>query len=141
LAKHLKLQYTDLQPVQIIGIVSSANHLKLSWAINQSFEIQLSEKENITITNSKTGQTFEHSLFQFENESNLLKYSLVQNKISGITFFDDLKNIDYLFVIKGELGDYEKDFIFQTLRKTPDIATFISINIDSLKKKERLELF
>ena len=141
MAKHLKLQYTENQAVYIVGIVSSANHLKLSWALNQALNIQLSVKDKITLTHPKTGQTTDHSLFQYENESSILKYALISNKAGSIYFIDELKNIDYVFVIKGDPDNSEKDHISQTLRQISEIATFVVIQAESIKKTDRLELF
>ena len=140
MAKHLKLQYSENLAVYIIGIVSSANHLKLSWALNQALNIQLSVKDKVALTNSKTGNNTEHTLFQYENESCSLKYSLISNKVGSIYFIDELKNIDYLFIIKGEPNSSEKEQMNQTLRNISEIATFINIQQGTIKKRERLEL-
>ena len=140
MAKHLKLQYTESQKAFLVGIVSSVNHLKLSWALNQALGLQLAVKDKIILPHSKTGQNAEYSLFQYENEDSLLKYSLISNKASGIHFFEELKNIDYFLVIKTEPDIPVKDSILQTLKSIPEIATFLIIHPETIKRKERLEL-
>jgi hypothetical protein len=141
LAKHLKLQYSETASVFIAGIVASCNHLKLSWALNQTLGWQLAVMENMVVTNNKTGTTSEFTFFQYENDASLLRYSLVANKIDNAFFFEELKNIDYLLIVKGGLENTETETIIQKLRSIPEISTFLTIQPENLKRKERLGLF
>ena len=141
MAKQVKLQYTDNHKVILFGLVTIENDLKLSWFLNQTFRIQLSRSENAVIT-AKTGQDIEYSLYRYENESIHLRYSLLANKSCRNSFFEELKNIDFLFILKGEGLDTEFEKQIQSkLRQIPNITATILISTNTLKRKERLESF
>ena len=141
MAKQVKLQYTDNQKIILFGLVTIESDLKLSWVLNQTFGIQLSRSENAVLT-SKTGQDVEFSLYRYENENIHLRYSLLANKSDRASFFDELKNIDYLFILKGDGLENEFEKQIQTkLRQIPNITATILISQATLKRKERLESF
>lgn len=141
MAKQVKLQYTDNQKVILLGLVTIESDLKLSWVLNQTFGIQLSRSENAVIT-AKTGLDIEFSLYRYENENIHLRYSLLANKSGRSSFFEELKNIDFLFILKGEGLDNEFEKQIQSkLRQIPNITATILISTTTLKRKERLESF
>ena len=141
MAKQVKLQYTDNQKIILFGLVTIESDLKLSWVLNQTFGIQLSRSENAVIV-GKTGQNIEFSLYRCENENNHLRYSLLANKSDRSSYFDELKNIDFLFILKGEGLDHELEKQIQIiLRQIQNITATILISPTTLKRKERLESF
>ena len=141
MAKALKLQYSDNQPIYIIGILSSSNQLKLSWALNQLLNIKLSIKDKVILNHNKTSQTSEHTIFQYDDEGQILRYSLISNKNGSFYFVDELKNIDYMFIVKGECDDSYRILINNLLRNVPEIITTINIIPENIKRRDRLDLF
>lgn len=141
MAKQVKLNISANQPLTIIGIVSVENDLKLSWAINQLLDIQLTQSNMLTIQQSKTGNKLEFPLFQFEDDKHLLKFSLLANRYKLNYFFDELKNIDFTLIIRGELDFENKAEILLRLKTSPEITSLLLIDSNSLRKKENLDFF
>jgi hypothetical protein len=141
LGKQIKLNISADLPLTIIGIVSVESDLKLSWSINQLLDIQLTQAKMIAIQQSKTGKTLEFPLFQFDDETHLLKYNLLANRYKSNYFFEELKNIDYLLIIRGDLDFENKAEILLKLKTSTEITSLLIIDSNSLRKKEKLELF
>jgi hypothetical protein len=141
LAKQIKLNISADQPLTIIGIVSVENDLKLSWAINQLLGIQLTQAKMLTVQQSKTGKTIEFPLFQFDDDYHFLKYNLLSNRYKSNYFFNELKNIDFLLIIRGELDFEHKAEILLRLKTSVEITSMLIIDPNSVRKKDKLDFF
>lgn len=141
MAKNIKLRSSFDCPLLILGIVSVENILKLSWAINQSLRISLSQSEKLILNKIKTGNVHEFSFFHFEDDLQQIKYSLIENRSAAVYYFEELRNIDYLFFIRGEINVNIKETVLQNFKKNTDITSVLIIDSKVIKRKEKLELF
>jgi hypothetical protein len=139
LAKQIKLKDPSEQDIFILGIVSSENILKVSWAINQKTHTRLAREENISVIQNKTGIGVEFAHYSYEDETQMLRFRLISNKSDAHYFLEELKNIDYIFLIKGDASENVKESIIQELRKTEGLLSVLHINPGLIKKKEKLE--
>jgi hypothetical protein len=141
LAKNIKLNTQADLPLTIFGIVSNEKVLKLSWSINQLLQIRLSQSTGLTLHDSRSGHTSEFSLFQFDDEKNNLKYSLLENRTKTTSYFTELKNIDHFLFIRGEIESGYNNVILNTLKKSSDFISILTISPDKLKSKKSFENF
>jgi hypothetical protein len=141
LAKRIKLKNSLEYPLVIFGIVSSENILKLTWGINQLLNIRLSQVTDTIFNETKTSYSHEFSLFQFEDENLHLKFSLLNNRIKANFYFSELRNIDHIFFIRGEIDIKFKESVLQALKKSSDITSVLAINPENLKLKGKIEHF
>jgi hypothetical protein len=141
LAKQIKLNISADIPITIIGIVSVESDLKLSWAINHLLDIQLTQSKMLAIQQPKTGKSIEFPLFQFDDDYHLLKYSLLGNRYKSNYFFDELKNIDFMLIVRGELEFENKAEILLRLKTSPEITALLLIDPVSLRRKDKLDFF
>lgn len=141
MAKQIKLNISADIPITIIGIVSVESDLKLSWAINHLLDIQLTQSKMLAIQQPKTGKSIEFPLFQFDDDYHLLKYSLLGNRYKSNYFFDELKNIDFMLIVRGELEFENKAEILLRLKTSPEITALLLIDPVSLRRKDKLDFF
>jgi hypothetical protein len=141
LAKQIKLNISADIPITIIGIVSVESDLKLSWAIKHLLDIQLTQSKMLAIQQPKTGKSIEFPLFQFDDDYHLLKYSLLGNRYKSNYFFDELKNIDFMLIVRGELEFENKAEILLRLKTSPEITALLLIDPVSLRRKDKLDFF
>lgn len=141
MAKNIKLKVKTEYQLTILGIVSAESILKLSWAINHSLHIQLSQSNNLVQAKKNTNQIIEFSFYQFEDEILMIKYSLVKNRMGTFCYFDELRNVDYIFFIHGETDSKFRESVLQLLKQTPEINSMLAIDSSKLKLKDKIELF
>jgi len=139
--KPVKLKIKSDLSLSILGIISTETDLKLTWTINKILNIRLSKSESIKKQEFKTNQTREFSLFQFDDESHLIKYSLLKNKEKHSSCFEEFKNVDYIIFIRGELNKSYKEQIYLKLKNSSEFSSLILIEPYLFKNKEKLELF
>jgi hypothetical protein len=141
LTRQVKLKSFSEHPILIFGIVSTENLVKLSWIINHSIKINLSQADSITVLDSKTGHTSEFSLTQFEDETSQVKWSLVVNRSKPFCFLNEFRNIDYLLFISCTNNPDSYVHLNIELKKIKEISSVIPIRNEKIKKKERIGSF
>lgn len=135
--KRVKLDKPTIEPLLILGLISSENDIKLAWIINNLLRIHFSRLENDAIT-QKIGNP-EYSIFQFT--SNNLLYTLIANKLQFSRLFEELKKFDYIFVVSGESDDIALDAIKTSLKKEAAITALFEVAYQDIKKKDLFEFF
>ena len=120
----------------IIGISTSANDYKLSWAINEKFGINLQQNKTYKVITKKI--TKEYIYFSAELEN--LTYSLIYNKSEKGSLIPELKNIDYFLKISGNnFAQIYKEIIFE-IKEIKNISGVFEVNNSKIKKKT-IEIF
>lgn len=89
---------------QFIGISSHQSDYKLSWAINKSLSINLTHSENDVEILTK-GQKQNFSKFFYEDTDSLILYSLISNIGREGYLIPQMKNIDFVLKISGDVSD------------------------------------
>jgi hypothetical protein len=139
--KPVKLKIQPDFSLTVLGIISAENDLKLTWLINRLLNICLSKSVILNKQVIKTNQTQEFSLFQFEDEIQVLRYSLLKNKVKQLSYFEEFKNIDYILIIRGEMNESQKNNIYQKIKSSNEISSLIAIDTFLFKNQEKLEIF
>lgn len=160
LGKHtLKIEY-DYDFV-LIGISSHEKDYRICWALNKILELDLTKNESLEIKTKKQDTPSFFSLFSFENTEEFLEYfvisNLSENKLSAAkdtTLFakgdkdshsteigiliPEQKQMNYFFVIKGEVAKKERNEIIRKIKKLDFIQTAVHIDVNELKSKNNL---
>ncbi|MBN2613806.1 MAG: IPExxxVDY family protein [Bacteroidales bacterium] len=122
----------------IAGISSHENDYRLSWAINNKLGYNLSKSDNLSLTNNKTGEIQQFSVFEFTNEDDECKYHLVSNRCDNGFLLAEYKNVDFFLLIQGEMAPYEFDLIVTNLKQIEIITLAFMISDLSTKSLEKL---
>lgn len=138
--KNNKLTVEQDYNFQLIGITTQENDYRLSWGINQQFNLKLLPAENHSIYNSAYNQHQLFSHYFYMDNKSLSQYHLIANKGDNCILIDELKNIDFFLIIKE---NQIKDFRIELTRKLKEInlpITTFDIDPAKLKSKEKLLL-
>ena len=63
---------------------------------------------------------------------------MVKQKNNGFALLNELKNFDYLLIVRGERDFFDQEEITNYLNKIPGIQIAISIDIEKIKTKQHL---
>ena len=133
-----KLSIKEVFDFKLIGISSHENDYRVSWAINQYLNFNLTKTDNHIAFNEKKGEKQEFSLFIFEDEDNFLKYILVSNRCDDGFLLQELKNIDFFLQVHGDYSIKEFEGLVDKLRGIDIILTTIIIDPNKLKSRKSL---
>ena len=135
----MKKQQLEVEPdldFLLLGLVSSHKASKVAFLINQMAHLNLERVIDFILPdyNPKVHTSF--SKFTWFDEENHLDYSLLANKEFGICLFNQLKNFDYLLIIRGGIEFFDsKNFIAQCMKIN---GVTIAALIDNEKIKAKL---
>jgi hypothetical protein len=162
LGKHtLEIEY-DYDFV-LIGISSHEKDYRFCWALNNKLKLELSKKESLEIKRKKQTTPSYFSFFTFDDKDQYKEYSVLANfseskslAITEDTLFgkagklkaDDQreneflipehKQMNYLFVINGEMEDEEVQEIIRQIKEIDIVLTAIRIDPKTLRSKQNL---
>jgi hypothetical protein len=84
----------------LFALVSHESELKVCMILNDRLNIQLSLGNDIVVNSKTRIQVFRR--YQFEDEEGIEKYIFIVNRNEGNILFNELKQVDYLFLVKSE---------------------------------------
>jgi hypothetical protein len=135
--KIVRLQMSESNSFLLIGISSHENDYRLVWAINNTLSFQFTRIENLVIFNQKLDADLEFSRFTYMDEEKYLTYHLISNRCPDGFLFPEIKNLDYLLQITGELDSKNLAFILKELKKTEVVSATFMIDPALLKDADR----
>lgn len=131
----LKIQYE--YPFEVIGIISTVKDYRLCHSLNTSLQMNFKREHDLSIVMNRQGDDAFFSLFT-DNTSDGEKHLLIVNKGSNSWFFSEIKNVDYLYIVKDPGRWFVLDDMISRLRQIEVIGGAYPIPLQSIKSKENL---
>jgi len=129
----LKLDISQEMDFKLIGISSHENDYRLVWAMNSSLKYNFLRSDNLMVHLPKSGQDLEFSKFIYVDEERLLSYLLISNRCPDGFLFPEIKNIDFLMQVIGELDSNAVELLLSTLKKIEIISGAYLIDYKNIK--------
>ena len=124
----------------LIGISSHEKDYRICWGLNNKLELDLVKVEPLEIKDKKQDELSHFSLFSCERPDEFMEYFIVSNRSEKGMLIPEQKQLDYFFIIKGEI---ENDVVMEMIKKIKEIdlvQTAFRIDVASLKSKQNLIL-
>jgi hypothetical protein len=126
----------------LLGMTSVAKEYKLAWSINKALGVNLKKENDIAIEFlNDVRLVISNYLHQSENSS----FRLLKNKSVGegenapASFLvPEMKNFDFLLVIRDETGSVDAQDIASKISKLDTVGFVAKIDTDKLKSRENL---
>lgn len=139
--KRHKLDVAIEEDFCLLGIVSDETDFKLCWLMNQALGTDLHKLEDLKLFHRKLDQDQVFSHFAFTDEESLLTYRVIKNRTEEGFYLDELKNLDYLVHIQGDISPEKiSSFLTQT-SAIPGIRMCVPVALKKIRNKERLLLW
>ncbi len=125
----------------LLGIVSDEPDYKLVWLINDRLGKAFGRRDDLVLFHKKMNQEQEFHLFSYEDDNARLTFRLVMNRGENGFFMDELRNIDFLLHIQGDIITEEMEKIVSELSGVKGIRMCLPVDLRKIKEKERLFLW
>jgi hypothetical protein len=135
--KIVKLQISETNSFTLIGISSHENDYRLVWAMNNAFSFRFTRIENMVIFNQKLNADLEFSRFIFTDEDKYLTFHLISNRCPDGFLFPEIKNLDYLLQITGDMDSKHLVLFLKELKRVDIVSATFMIDPNQLKDAER----
>lgn len=141
MTKKHKLEVAMEEDFCLLGLVSDEPDYRLCWLLNQQLEMAFEKMDDLVLHHRKLQEDQEFSHFAYDDEESMVTYRLIKNRTENGYFLEELKNIDYLIHIQGEIITDKIEPFLQITTKLEPIRICIPVNLQNLKNKERLMLW
>jgi hypothetical protein len=132
-----KLNVNARPEIYIIGISSHENDYRLCWAINNQLGYKFSRSSNLEVYNEKISENQVFSVYSFNEDEYEIKYYLVSNTSQNGFLLPEYRNVDFIFVVQGEVSQKELDGLLARLKKIEIINLAFEISGLSAKSIEK----
>jgi hypothetical protein len=131
--KTLKLKIESKINFKVIGISSHENDYRLVWSINEKLRLQFLRINNLVIHHQKLKEDLEFSRYLFDDSDRYVKYYLINNHNPDGYLFPELKNLDFLIQIIGEINDTELKAFEKKLKTVDVVSTAFILQPEKIK--------
>ena len=138
--KH-KLDLAMEEDFCLLGVVSDEPDYKLCWRINQSLEMNFEKQEELKLFHRKLEEKQVFSYFYYHDEDALITYRLIKNRSEKGYFLDELKHIDYLIHIQGEISTSRISNFMSSVSSLEPVRMCVPSDLSRIRNKERLLLW
>lgn len=135
---HLRVDF-DFE-FNLICLISSLKDYRLCWHLNRMLNISLTRANDLELNNEKKRQVSFFNLFNYTDEINFLHYHLISNKSSGAFLLPELKQVDYLLMLRGDAAGETAADTLQQLKSLAGIEALFEANPAELRSKQNLIL-
>jgi len=122
----------------LLGIVAPIKDYQLSWQLNQvlGFDFRIN---NIEIQLTKKQRTYFFSIYEFAVPSSSLTHYLYNNEFDGEYLLPELKHLDFMWLIKGDIfSDEELKTLIQSIKSLPGVQLVTEMTNEKIKNKQHL---
>ena len=138
--KH-KLDLAIEEDFCLLGVVTDEPDYRLCWLINQALGTQFLKQDNLELFHRKLSKEQAFPLFVHADDEAYLTYRIIRNRTEDGYYMDELKNLDYLVHIQGEISaDKIADFL-QGIIAIREIRMAVPVDLANLRNRERLLLW
>lgn len=126
---------------RLVGLSSDEPDYKLCWMLNERMRMAFLKTANLKVFNKKLEMEQEFSQFLFEDENAMLTYRLIGNRSDNGVYLDDLKNIDYILHIQGEIRNVELAELTKRINTVEMVRMCVPVDLSKVRQKDRLQLW
>lgn len=138
--KH-KLEVAMEEDFCLLGVVSDEPDYRLCWMINRQLDMEFKKSDDLLMNHRKYQEKQHFSMFVFEDEEAMVTYRVIKNRANIGFFLDELKNLDYLIHIQGEIYPDQLTSFLQAAGAIDAVRMCVPVNLQKIKNKERLMLW
>lgn len=143
-ALRLKLDQDQLiedffESTHLAGVVSAARDYQLCWQINRQLHYNFRVNNSLEINLSKNQRAFYFTVYEYQEPTKSVSHYFYNNHCKAEFLLPELKNIDYLWLIKGDYyqaQDVKK--LIDELRRVELVQLVSLLDIRDIKNKVNL---
>lgn len=119
--KKLQLEVEEDLSFLLFGLVSNHKASKLLFILNQLESLNFERVADLDLPDYNPNSEISFSKFAFHDEENHLDFYVLSNKELGLCLFTDLKQFDYLLIVRGGLEFFNQKKFTQSCMQLPGI--------------------
>jgi len=125
----------------LLGVVSDEPDYKLCWMINRTLGQAFEKLDDLKLFHRKLQVEQFFSIFAYQDKDALVTYRIIKNRSEQGYYLDELKNLDYLVHIQGEIITEKINVFMQAVGSLLTVRMCVPVDLKMIRNKERLLLW
>ncbi len=121
-----------------LGISCHLKDYRLSYLINQKLGYLLIKKEDLVTRSYNLKNVAGFSFYQYNDEDNYCFCFLLSNRSEEFILVPEMKQVDFMMIIEGEIRNSRKEQILKHIRSIPNVLTSFEIQVPAIKNHASL---
>ena len=138
--KH-KLDMAIEEDFCLLGVVTDEADYKLCWRINQLLGMNFEKQEDLKLYHRKLKEAQIFSHFSYSDDEVYSTFRIIRNRTENGYYLEELKNIDYLIHIQGEINTIKISNFMMSVAGLETVRMCLPSDLSRIKNKERLLLW
>jgi hypothetical protein len=129
------------QNTRLIGITSGQKEYQLCWEINRLTGYGFKMNNDLEVVLMKKEKNCFFSVYAFEEPARYTSHYLYHNHYKGEYLLQELKNIDFIWLIRGTYySDEEIKWLAEGIKSISNVQMVSILKTEGLKNRENLIL-
>ena len=125
----------------LLGVVTDEPDYKLCWTINLSLGMNFEKQNDLILFHKKINEEQDFSNFLFEDEEAMITFRIIKNRTENGYYLEELKNLDYLIHIQGEINTMKISGFMLSLGGLENVRMCVPCDLSRIKNHDRLLLW
>lgn len=125
----------------LLGMVSDEKDYRLCWLINHTLNVEFRKEDDLALPHKKLKLEQHFSNYLYHDENAFLSYRIIKNRSDEGFFLEELKNLDYLVHIQGELSEMHIRNFIREIGDLAEIRMLIPVELRLIRNTDRLYLW
>lgn len=124
---------------QLLGIVAPLKSYHFCWQVNQMMQIDFRINNDLEIQLEKRKRKYFFSVYEYGEPAGSLVHYLYNNQFDGEYLLPEFKNLDYLWLMKGDcISSQSLTELQQAIKTLPSVQLVVELSTDKIKNKGHL---
>lgn len=127
------------EETKLLGIMAPMRHYQFCWQLNNLLGIDFRINHELEIALRRKNRTYYFSIYEYAEPQTCLKHYLYNNQHDGEYLLPELKNLDFLWLLKDDfVSDESLQHLVQSLRNVAGVQLVVELTNEKIKNKEHL---
>lgn len=135
-----RLNINVIEDFYLWGLLAPVGGHRVCWELNRAFGFDLTRQDDIVLERRPSADDTYFNFYNFDDPVSCLRIELIRNKCSGEFYSRELRQFDYLLMVKGEIDFFETAPFTALLKKLPCVQSALEIAQEKIKYPEILIL-
>jgi len=122
----------------VIGIVTPVQDYRMAWFLNNMLHKSLRKTDDHTLNDGLNRRQMSFSRYVFDESITKSVFYLLENKHETDCLLQEMKELDYLLIIKGDYYRNRVNDMLKKIRTMEEVQTAVLLKTDEIRSKNNL---
>ena len=124
---------------RLLGIMAPIKNYTFCWLVNHQMGLNFKLETSRELQLKKKLRNYFFNIYNWNEPMCFLQHYIYQNQYDGEYLLPEFRNLDYLWLMKGDLVEDEKyQWIFNSIKSIAGVQLVIEIAQEQIKSKNNL---